>query len=613
MARRCNPRPLRSYGVLLVLSAGLVRAQCPEAILDPGLPIRTTPGSPPAYEDFLALVEALYAAPPPDGATKLLMLDELAHQVPPWFEKSTECTEALLRDRSENLPSTFADHLLDGDDLSELMIVTALATNDERMLALDRTVQKLNAGSDLCQQNQSCNIPCYRARVQTNPPSITCFLGDSASDITARVALAYYYAANNPAFPCSSRALYRDRADQMALAHLDAEYVNLNEAEGECLTSAITNQLLCHWIANGAGSAKNELMSELVMLIGYHQDIVRMLLAAYHSTGNEEFLERAEAVVHQWLIASEFTELGDPLRVGRKQFKWDTSTGTPFPVKDPGDDYHWLPGNPPWDDLDAPRALWMGDALRSLLLTGTASRSTLPTAYSVLRDWVERIQAADGQEVDASCVQLNLDGTCFANAGTHWWVIGLGTGLHTEVNTGELDDKLAPVLKRFWENGMKWEPGHTCFGIYQGVRPVKALASAIGLDAVAYGSEVCGRDYFTVTPCRLLDTRTEGGSLAPNETRLVQVAGKCGIPKSARALSLNVTVVQPATDGHVSLGSDPCALSATSNLNFATGRTRANNAIVRLSREGYQRLFAQAAIPAGGLHLVIDVNGYFSD
>src|SRR5689334_18463504 len=131
MARRRNSRSLQLLlsSLLLVLPAGVVRAQCPEAVLDPGLPIRTTQAAPSAYEDFLALVEALYAVPPPDGATKVLMIDGLAHQVPPWFEKSTECTEALLRDRPGQAPSTFEDYLLDGDDLSELMIVTALATN----------------------------------------------------------------------------------------------------------------------------------------------------------------------------------------------------------------------------------------------------------------------------------------------------------------------------------------------------------------------------------------------------------------------------------------------------------------------------------------------------
>lgn len=601
---------LLGFACLRALGPDAMAAQCPEAVLEPGQPVRTAPGAPSAYDDYLALVEALYAAAPPNGATRTLTIDGAAHQVPPWFKTSVECTEDKLRERNGN-PSTFSDYLLDGDDLSELMIVTALATNDERMLALDRTVQKMAAGSVHCDPPDHCNVPCYRARVQANPPSVTCFLGDTASDITARVALAYYYAASNPAFPCASRTLYRSRADRIARDHLDVEYVDLGT--GQCLTSSVTGRPLCHWIANGGNSARNEVMSELVMLIGYHQDIVRMLHAAYRSTGEAQFLERAEEVVDQWLIASEFSGPGDSLKVGRKQFKWNTATGTPFPVEDPMDNYHWQPGNPPWEAHDAPRALWMGDSLRSLLLTGASTRSSLPAAYSVLRDWVVRIQTADGQPMNASCVQLNLDGTCYGAAGTDWWVIGLGTGLHTEVNREELDDKLVPVLNAFWANGLKWRSEHQCFGIYQGVRPVKALASAIGLDAAAYGTGACGRDFFTVAPCRLLDTRVTGGAFSANETRTIAGAGSCGVPKAAKALAINVTVAEPTAGGHLSIGTDPCALGATSTLNFAAGQARSNNAIVRLSRDGYQRFLALAAIPAGNLHLVIDVTGYFMD
>lgn len=554
------------------------------------------------YDDFLTLVDALYLSEAPNGATKTILLGGEVYQVPPWFESSTECTETKLQKR-DGTPSSFSDYLLDGDELSELMIVTSLADDDERMLALHRTVQVLIAGS------VHTGVPCFRARVRTSPPSIECFLTDSATDITARVALAYYYAAENPIFPCSSRALYRTAADSIALKHLTEEYVNLTP--GDCLTSGATGDALCNWIANGGGSSQNELMSELVMLIGYHQDVARMLHAAYHSTGNEQFLERAEEVIDQWLVASTFTGAADSLSVGRKQFKWDTSTSTPFPVEDPDDNYHWLPGNPPWDDADAPRALWMGDVLRSLLLTGAAMPASLPPAYAILRDWVERIQVADGQPAEASCVQLKLDGTCFGIFGTDYWVNGLGMGLHMEVVPGELDDKLAPILSQFgWESHKKWHVDHQCFGIYRGIRPVKALASAIGLDSPAYGGASCGKDYFTVTPCRLLDTRQGGTALQSGEVRVISTASQCNIPATATAVAVNVTIVQPTAGGHLSMGNDACRLTDTSVLNFGAGQTRSNNGVVHLTRDGRQRFLAMAVVPGGQTDLVIDVTGY---
>jgi hypothetical protein len=590
-------------GVARFVSAGSAGAGCLDQQLSPAAPGHNGPGGPSLYADFLALVNALYLSEAPNGATKTLVIDNEVFQVPPWFESSTECTEVKLRQR-DGTPSSFSDYLLDGDELSELMIVTALADNDARMLALHRTVQKLIAGSS------HAGVPCYRARVRTSPPSIQCFRTDSATDITARVALAYYYAAANPRFPCSSRSLYRLSADTIAGQHLTEEYVNL--LPGSCLTSGVTGHLLCNWIANGGGSSQNELMSELVMLIGYHQDVVRMLHAAFHATGDQRYLERAEEVVDQWLVASTFSGPADTLSVGRKQFKWNTSTGTPVPVEDPNDDYHWEPGNPPWDDADAPRALWMGDVVRSLLLTSRADAANLPPAYAILRDWVKRIQMEDDHLASGSCVQLNLDGSCFANFGDDYWVNGLGMGLHMEVNPAELDEKLAPILSQFgWTNHKKWNDSHQCFGIYRGIRPLKALASAIGLDAPAYGVAGCARDYFTVSPCRLLDTRQGAGALQSGEVRMVNASGLCGIPATATALAVNVTVVQPTAGGHISVGNDSCRLGETSTLTFSAGQTRANNAIIRLTRDGLQRFLATALAPGGQAHLVVDVNGYF--
>jgi hypothetical protein len=254
----------------------------------------------------------------------------------------------------------------------------------------------------------------------------------------------------------------------------------------------------------------------------------------------------------------------------------------------------------------------MGDAVRALLLTGAAAASNLPPAYAILRNWVGRIQTADGQPASGSCVQLKLDGSCFGISGTDYWVNGLGMGLHMEVNPAELDDKLGPMLSQFgWDSHKKWSSSHQCFGIFRGVRPLKALASAIGLDAAAYGGVGCPRDFFTVSPCRLLDTRLSSGALQSGEVRVVSAAGQCGIPATATALAVNVTVVQPTAAGHISVGNDSCRLVTTSTLSFSLGQTLANNAIIRLTRDGFQRFLAVAVAPGGEVHLLVDLNGYF--
>lgn len=117
--------------------------------------------------------------------------------------------------------------------------------------------------------------------------------------------------------------------------------------------------------------------------------------------------------------------------------------------------------------------------------------------------------------------------------------------------------------------------------------------------------------FYTLPPCRLLDTRSDGGPLAPGEQRYVPTGGLCGIPPGARALSANVTAVTPSGAGHLILFPWGETVPETSTVNFRPGTTRANNAILTLSAQ--TRAFAlRAEMPGGGLvHVVVDVNGYF--
>ncbi len=119
----------------------------------------------------------------------------------------------------------------------------------------------------------------------------------------------------------------------------------------------------------------------------------------------------------------------------------------------------------------------------------------------------------------------------------------------------------------------------------------------------------------TLAPCRLLDTRGAAGpfggpALPPGSTRLFLLAGRCGVPPSARALSVNLTAVLPAAAGW--LGLRPAAATPpapTSVLNFAPLRVRANNAVVSLSGDG--GALAVVSGSPGAVDVVLDVNGWF--
>lgn len=123
-----------------------------------------------------------------------------------------------------------------------------------------------------------------------------------------------------------------------------------------------------------------------------------------------------------------------------------------------------------------------------------------------------------------------------------------------------------------------------------------------------------GQSFFTLPPCRVLDSRQPqaGSAFASESPRIVSLIGLCGIPASARAISVNVTVTQATGAGHLTIGSSDRPLPATSTINFGAGQTRANNAILSLPLNGLGALRVSATVAGGGtVQVLIDVNGYF--
>jgi glucose/arabinose dehydrogenase len=118
--------------------------------------------------------------------------------------------------------------------------------------------------------------------------------------------------------------------------------------------------------------------------------------------------------------------------------------------------------------------------------------------------------------------------------------------------------------------------------------------------------------FYTVPPCRLVDTRGSGGVFggpAMEASRIWPVTGHCGIPFATTALAINLTITGPLDDGFVSLLDNPWVLSTTSTINFKGGQTIANNAVAKLSLDG--ELIAWCRLNSGYTHLIIDVVGYF--
>ena len=119
-----------------------------------------------------------------------------------------------------------------------------------------------------------------------------------------------------------------------------------------------------------------------------------------------------------------------------------------------------------------------------------------------------------------------------------------------------------------------------------------------------------------MTPCRILDTRDPSGpwggpALAAGSDRVFVLAGRCNIPVTARAVSVNVTVTGPSDFGHLVLLAAGGATTTTSVINFRPGQTRANNAIVTLGPAG--DVLVRTGMGSGSVQFILDVDGYFDD
>jgi len=120
--------------------------------------------------------------------------------------------------------------------------------------------------------------------------------------------------------------------------------------------------------------------------------------------------------------------------------------------------------------------------------------------------------------------------------------------------------------------------------------------------------------FYTLPPCRLVDTRNPAGpiggpALQPNAQRTFALAGACGVPATARALALNVTVVNPTAAGDLRLYPADQPTPSASTINFGRGQTRANGALVSIS--GDAGAVAVQSDGAGAVDLILDVTGYF--
>ncbi len=118
--------------------------------------------------------------------------------------------------------------------------------------------------------------------------------------------------------------------------------------------------------------------------------------------------------------------------------------------------------------------------------------------------------------------------------------------------------------------------------------------------------------FVPMTPCRVADTRYSNGdfgspSLTGGGTRSFTVpSSSCGVPSTAAAYSLNVTVVPPGPLDYITVWPSGDAQPVVSTLNSVDGRIKANAAIIPAGAGGAVSVYA-----TNPTDVILDIDGYF--
>ncbi len=120
-----------------------------------------------------------------------------------------------------------------------------------------------------------------------------------------------------------------------------------------------------------------------------------------------------------------------------------------------------------------------------------------------------------------------------------------------------------------------------------------------------------------VTPCRIMDTRGGQGktgafgppTMTGGSTRTVPIPQSgCGIPDSAKAYSMNVTVVPAGPLSYLSIWPAGQPQPLVSTLNSFDGKIVANAAVVPAGTNGAINVYV-----TDRTDVIIDINGYFAN
>jgi len=209
---------------------------------------------------------------------------------------------------------------------------------------------------------------------------------------------------------------------------------------------------------------------------------------------------------------------------------------------------------------------------------------------------IENIAYADGDGFAAN------DWTAAVDANGITWTAPAATTPPAEIDYATL------VSFRFDSDQTTSAPAQSTLGVFE-AGPTGS-PTTLQVDTLAPAGTGVVHGFYTIVPCRLLDTRTQpAGPIASGVVREVAVSG-CGVPVTATSVAINVTAVGPSSNGDLAIYAVEPATPSNSIVSFGLGAIRANNAIAPISVDGTLKVKPTLSASAA-MHVLVDVVGYF--
>ncbi len=118
-----------------------------------------------------------------------------------------------------------------------------------------------------------------------------------------------------------------------------------------------------------------------------------------------------------------------------------------------------------------------------------------------------------------------------------------------------------------------------------------------------------GSVYVPLVPCRILDTRNDGGALGNGAAKAIQVTGRptCKVPAKATAVEASVSAVEPTALGFARLWPTGATPPAATFVNYSKAQGTTNTGAISVNSSGSMSLKNFG----GPSHYTIDLQGYY--